>query len=250
MRYLWAAGSWGTVLLLALLLVSTSGCKGPRLLSTDEEIRLGQQAGDEFEQEHGRDRDQRRNAIAARIGSRIAHAARPPDYPYDFRVLADDEVNAVAFPGGRIYFFRGLFETLGYDEDQLAWVAGHEAAHVARKHAVRRIERSLGYELLIQLVFGQDTGGQIAGLVAGLMLQDYGRDNELEADRLGLEFTKAAGYDPTAALAVLDKFAQIQGKDPNRLELLFMTHPGNTTRSDAVKSHLRQRGWSGKYYRP
>jgi len=82
-----------------------------------------------------------------------------------------------------------------------------------------------GYELLIQLVFGQDTGGQIAGLVAGLMLQDYGRDNELEADRLGLEFTKAAGYDPTASLAVLDKFAQIQGKDPNRLELLFMTHP-------------------------
>jgi len=85
MRYLRAAGSGGIVLLLALLLVSTSGCKGPRLLSTDEEIRLGQQAGDEFEQEHGRDRDQRRNAIAARIGSRIAQAARPPDYPYDFR---------------------------------------------------------------------------------------------------------------------------------------------------------------------
>lgn len=236
--------------MLAAVMLNTAGCKGPRLLSHDEEIRLGQQAGDEFEAEYGRDRDQRRNTIANRIGTRIAAAAQPPAYAYDFRVLADDTVNAVAFPGGRIYLYRGLFEALSYDEDQLAWVAGHESAHVSRQHAVRRLERSLGYELLIQLVFGKDTGGQIAGLVAGLMLQDYGRDNELEADRIGLEYAKAAGYDPTAALAVLDKFAQIQGKEPSNLELLFMSHPGNTTRSDAVKNVLRERGWSGKYYRP
>ncbi len=239
------------LLLVALVVLTVAGCKRPqRLLSTDQEIELGREAGDDFEREHGRDRDQRRNEMLQRIEGRIENVAEPPDYPYDFRVLADDAVNAVAFPGGRIYFYRGLFEALAYDEDQLAWVGGHEAVHISRQHACRRIERSLGYELVIQLIFGKDTAGEIAGLVAGLVLQDYGRDNELEADRMGLEYTHAAGYDPTAALAVLEKFSEIQGEDPSDVELLFMTHPGNTTRSDAVKSYLRQRGWSGSYFRP
>ncbi len=242
------------VWLLVLVVVvagCVGGCKRPdRLLSRDEEVRLGQEAGDDFEREHGRDYDQRRNAMLQRIGRRIEQVAEPPDYPYDFRVLADDAVNAVAFPGGRIYFYRGIFQALGYDEAQLAWVAGHEVTHISRQHACRRIEKSLGYELVIQLIFGKDTAGQIAGLVAGLMLQDYGRDNEFEADRMGVEYAHAAGYDPTAALAVLQKFSEMQGEDPSDFELLFMSHPGSTARSDAIKSHLRQRGWRGKYFAP
>ncbi len=237
-------------LLVALVVVSVAGCKGKRLLSKDEEIRLGRQAGDDFEREHGRDWDHRRNGILQRIGQRIENVAEPPDYPYDFSVLADDAVNAVAFPGGRIYFYRGIFNALGYDENQLAWVAGHEVTHISRQHACRRIERSLGYELVIQLIFGKDTAGEIAGVVAALVLQDYGRDKEFEADRIGLEYTQAAGYDPTAALAVLQKFSEIQGKDPSDFALLFMTHPGNTARSDAVERYLRQRGWTGRYSRP
>ncbi len=235
----------------AAVLISLLGCKdGTRLLSTDDEIQLGREAGDDFEQQYGRDRDQRRNTLMQRIASRIEPAAEPPDYPYDFRVLADDAVNAVAFPGGRIYFFKGIFDALNYDEDQLAWVAGHEATHVRRQHASRRLEKALGYELLIQLVFGKDSTGEIAGLVAGLVLQDYGRDNEFEADRMGLQHAYAAGYDPTAALAVLQKFSEIQGKDPSDVEILFMTHPGNTDRSDAVKTYLRKQNWSGQYFHP
>jgi len=157
----------------------------------------------------------------------------------------------VAFPGGRIYFYRGIFEALDYNEDQLAWVAAHEATHVARRHATRRIEKSLGYELLVQLIFGKDTAGKVAGLVSGLMLQDYGRDNEFEADRIGLDYAHAAGYDPTAALGVLETFAELHGnEDPNDFEILFMTHPGNTDRADAVKEHLSDNGWGGAYYKP
>jgi beta-barrel assembly-enhancing protease len=241
---------WACVVVVALVM-AVCGCKGgQRLLSQSDEIQLGREAGDDFEREHGRDHDARRTQLMSRIGSRIEPVCEPPDYPYDFRVMADDAVNAVAFPGGRIYLYRGLFEALAYDEAQLAWVAGHEATHVARRHATRRIEKQLGYELVIQLVFGKDSTGKIAGLAAGLVLQDYGRDNEFEADRLGVDYAQAAGYDPTAAVAVLDKFAELHGKDPNKFEILFMSHPGNTDRRDAVKAHIKAQGWSGRYYRP
>lgn len=227
------------------------GCDGgDRLLSKEQQVELGRDAGNDYEAKIGRDYNDRRNNLLNRIGARIEPAAEPPDFPYDFRVLADDAVNAVAFPGGRIYFYRGMFEALDYKEDQLAWVAGHEVTHVAREHASRRVERQLGYELAIKLVFGDDTGGEIAGLVGNLMLQDYGRDNELEADRMGALYAYRAGYDPTAALAVMEEFRRIQGDDPSDFEILFMSHPGSTERSDSLKDYFRQQGWSGQYFSP
>lgn len=242
-------------LLLAALLAGTvllTGCGGGRLLSKDDEVKLGREAAADFERDNGgRDPDPRRQQLTRDLGSRIAAvASRAPyqDYPYDFRPLANKQVNANAFPGGIIYLWRGLFEELNYDPQQLAWVAGHEAAHVARQHATRRIERALGYELLIQLVLGKDSDQRIASAVAGLTLQEYGREQELEADRVGLDFAAAAGYDPTASLAVIAAFKRLQGKDPNQLELLFETHPGNTTRENAVKAYLQQKGWHGRYY--
>jgi predicted Zn-dependent protease len=236
------------------LLLALAGCGGPQLISMDDEIRMGRQAGAEFEQTSGGlDRDPRRTQLATDIGGRISRvAARPPnaDYPYEFRGLANDQVNANAFPGGLIYLWRGLYQQLSYDPDQLAWVASHEAAHVARQHSVRRIERSLGYELVIELLLGKDSQRQIAGAIAGLTLQGYSRDQEYEADRVGLEFAHDAGYDPTASLAVIGAFKKVQGKDPSQLELLFETHPGNADRENALKSHLQRKGWSGRYYKP
>lgn len=227
------------------------GCgDGGRLISRDEEVRMGREAAVDFERQNGgRDRDPRRASLTSTIGTRVgrvAVAGSYPDYPYEFRVLANNQINANAFPGGIIYMWNGLFNALNYDEDQLAWVAGHEAAHVARQHSVRRIERALGYELIIQLILGNDTAGKVAGAVAGLTLQDYGRDQELEADRVGLAFAHDAGYDPTAALAVIAAFKRTQGSDPSKFELLFATHPGNTTREDGIKAFLQKQGWKGK----
>ena len=244
-------GLWVAVILLTGA-VFLAGCGGGRLISQDQEVKLGREAGADFEKQYGgRDRDPRRNALATQIGSRIAQVASGapyPPYPYEYRVLANKEVNANAFPGGLIYLWRGLYGAVNYDEQELAWVVGHETTHVARQHSVRRMEKALGYDLLIQLVLGNDTGGQIAAAIANLSLQDYGRDQELEADAGGLRFAHDAGYDPTASLAVLEAFKKLQGKDPSKLELLFATHPGNTTREDAVRATLSQEGWRGKYY--
>ena len=236
------------------LAVLLAGCgSNTRLISQDEEIKLGQQAATQFERDNGgRDRDPRRLALATKLGARVARAANSgdyPQYPYEFRVLANDEVNANAFPGGIIYLWDGIYKLLDYNEEQLAWVASHEAAHVARQHSVRRIERQLGYELIIQLLLGTDQAGKIAGAVGGLTLQSYGRDQELEADRIGAVLAREAGYDPTVCLPVLEAFKRVTG-DPNKVELLFSSHPGNTTREDALKAYFRQQGWSGRYFKP
>ena len=247
-------GSAALLSLVVCLAASLAGCGGSaRLLTRDEEIRAGRTAAAQFEaQNGGRDCDTRRNALALTMGARIGGAASAdgnPDYPYECRVLANDEVNANAFPGGIIYLWRGLFPALGYDEAQLAWVVGHEAAHVSRQHAVRRIERALGYELIIQLVLGQDQQNRVAQAMANLTLQDYGPTQEVEADRIGAEFAHNAGYDPTAALAALQAFKSL-GRAADRTELQFATEAGNCTREENLKAYFRKQGWNGKYFRP
>lgn len=237
------------VVFIAFASAVTAGCKG-RLISKSQEIRLGQDAGDDFERKYGRETDPRLITLVSIIGADIERAAEPPDYPYDYRVLADETTNAVAFPGGRIYIFRGMIAALNSNRDKIAWLLAHETTHVARQHAVRRIERQLGYEAIIALIFGKKDSGRIASAVAGLVLLDYGRDNEYEADRTGMLCAHNAGYDPTAAVAVLQTFQEIQGREPNDLEIMFATHPGNQDRINHTKGYIEQMGWRGKYYTP
>ncbi len=236
--------------LVVALLLALVGCKGAHLLSKEDEVKLGRQAGDDFEKKYGLDPDPQLQRLVKSIGARIAEAAKPPDYPYDYRVLRRKEVNANAFPGGRIYIWRGLIDVVHRDRDMLAWVIGHETAHVARRHVTRRLERAIGYEALIEFIFKGKNATQIAGLIAELALRDYGRDQEYEADRWGLKYAHEAGYDPTAAIAVLRIFQKLQKDKPSKFELLFATHPGNDDRINAVKAYLRKQGWSGKYYKP
>ncbi|MBC7288041.1 MAG: M48 family metalloprotease [Armatimonadetes bacterium] len=235
---------------IAFVLLLAAGCKDGHLLSREDEIKLGRQAGDDFERKYGLDPDQSVRALVKNIGARISRAATPPDYPYDYRALNCQEVNANAFPGGRIYVWRGLIDLLQRDEDQLAWVVAHETAHVARRHVTRRLERAIGYEALIAFIFRQENAARIAGVIADLVLRDYGRDQEYEADRWGLKYAHDAGYDPTAAVAVLQKFQQLQGREPSNVEILFETHPGNNARINAVKAYIREQGWRGSYYTP
>lgn len=233
--------------LTALALVC--GCQD-RLISKNQEIQLGQDAGDDFERKQGRDRDPVRNALVNSVGANIERSAEPPDYPYDFRIIASNQPNAAAFPGGRIYIFRGMIKAVGTNRDKIAWILGHESAHVSRQHAVRRIERQLGYEAIIALIFRKKSAGRIASAVGSLVLLDYGRDNEFEADRMGMLYTHNAGYDPTAAIAVLKLFQEIQGREPNDFGIMFATHPGNQDRINHAKGYIEKMGWNGAYYSP
>jgi len=239
----------GGVIVALIALAMTCGCQS-RLISRDQEIQLGRDAGDDFEHKHGRDTNAQRSALVKSIGANLERAAEPPDYSYDYRVLGDDTTNAVAFPGGRIYIFRGMIKELDGNRDKIAWILAHETAHVARQHAVRRIERQLGYEAIIALIFKKESAARIAGAVGSLMLLDYGRDNEFEADRMGMLYAHNAGYDPTAAVAVLELFQEVQGREPNDFEIMFATHPGNKDRINHARGYIEKMGWRGDYYKP
>ena len=239
------------ILALVGLFGALSGCKGKRLISRDEEIRIGRQAGDEFEARYGLDRNSQVRAEINRIGADIARVAQPPNYPYEYPVLADSQTNAVAFPGGRIYIFRGMVEALEGKPDKIAWVLAHETTHVARQHTVRRLERQLGQQIAIELLLGEKRDvAKIAELISDLVVLDYGRDKEYEADRVGMFYAHEAGYDPTAAVAVLETFQEIQGRDPNDLAIMFATHPGNNDRINHAKRYLDNQDWTGRYYTP
>ncbi len=241
------------IVVLAVLLVALgallSGCGGETfLISKNQEIDIGQNAAADYEQQHPVEKNSQRARWLAGIGDRIAAAAQPPEYPYEFSLVAEDVNNAFAYPGGPIYIYEGLIESLGANEDQVAWVCGHEATHVSEQHAIKRIESAIGAQVLIEWALGGDTARNIAGAVTGLALQHYSRDNEYESDRIGCKYAAEAGYDPTAALAVLEKFRELQGEDPSDFEILFHSHPGNNDRADAVKRYLDEKGMTGAYY--
>lgn len=244
--------AWRLMMLLALtaiLGVVLSGCGGETfLIGKGEEVDIGQQAAADFEQEHRVDTTSERARWLANIGQRIAVAAQPPEYPYEFKLVKEDVNNAFALPGGPIYVYEGLIESLGANEDQVAWVCGHEATHVSHQHAIKRIERAVGAQVLLELALGGGAAGDLGGVVAGLAIQNYSRDNEYEADRVGTKYAAEAGYDPTAALPVLQKFRELQGSDPSDLEILFHSHPGNTDRENAVKRFLDSNNLYGRYY--
>ena len=240
----------GVALVVVGLVFTLAGCKPDSILglSMDDEVKLGRQSGDQFEAKYGRCLDRDLNAEVAGIGRRISALARPPDYPYDYRVLNAKEVNANAFPGGRIYVWMGLINRIGRDPDKLAFVIGHETTHVAHRHTARVVERAMGYDLAIQIITGGKNSEKYASAVAGLMLQGFGRQNEYEADQYGVQFAHDAGYDPTAAYAVIHEFQRMSGnKDPNSMELLFDTHPGNNDRLSAIRREIERNGWHGKF---
>ena len=247
------AGAGGWVLLLCgavLAALWLTGCNGDELmgLGVNDQIKLGQQAGDQFESKYGLSRDAGLKRLVSGIGQRVAQVAKPPDYPYDYRVLANDQVNATAFPGGRIYVWTGLAKAVQNNPDQLAFVIGHETAHVALGHTAQAIKRQMGTDIITQVLLGGKDAAKYVGLVGDLVLQGYGRTAEYEADKVGLRFAHAAGYDPTAAYAVIHEFQKLSGdKDPSQVELVFDSHPGNNSRISALQAEIARNGWHGHY---
>jgi len=246
------ARSVGSALCVSIfVLLAGVGCNGGGtwLLSMDDEVQLGRDAAAEFEKTNPVSHSAADTKLVKDTGAAIAAVAKPPNYPYEFRVIGTDTVNAVAFPGGRVYMYRGLLDKLKRDRDMVAWVMAHEVTHVAFRHSAKRIENQVGVQLLTQALLGGGAAGQVAGVVSELMFRDYGRDKELQADHQACVYAHKAGYDPTAGIGVVRVFQSLRdGKDPGKLELLFMTHPGDNTRINQVQAICKRNGYRGKYY--
>lgn len=217
-------------------------------MSPQQEIALGLQAVPEMARQFGGPSpDARAQALVDEVGARlvavIPHEAG--DYQYEFHVLADPQtVNAFALPGGQVFITDALLSRL-VTEGQLAGVLGHEIGHVVGRHSAERMAKAQLTQGLVTAtgVAASDSQGRysaaaIAGIVANFVTLKYGRDDELESDRIGVRFMVDAGYDPNAMIAVMDILAQASGGS-KRAPDFSSTHPSPGRRIDTIKEAIR-----------
>ncbi len=243
------------VLLSSLLLLPgcatnpVTGSSDLVLMSEQQEIALGKQVNQQVLSQYSVYDDLELQNYVQYVGRKVADLSHRSNLNYQFTLLDSKEVNAFALPGGYIFITRGLMAYLN-SEAELAAVLGHEVGHVTARHAVRQHSATtltgLGAALGAAFVpgLGQAAGQQLAGVLSTAMLRGYGREHELESDRLGAEYLGRAGYTPKAMLSVIRalknqelyeiKAAQAEGREPNVYHGLFSTHPDNDTRLQEV----------------
>jgi len=186
---------------------------------------------------------QRLRAIAKRI---IPNTVRwNPDaqqWKWQVNLLRSDEVNAFCMPGGRVAFYTGIIDKLRLTDDEIAAVMGHEIAHALREHGRDRQSKATATGLASQLGgaalsawLGVDVRG--ATNAAGqLLVLKFSRDEEREADLVGLDIAARSGYDPRAGIALWNKMA-VLNQSGAPIELLS-THPGGGERIEQIESHM------------
>ena len=241
---------------LAAFLVLLSGCVRTNfnlatqqqeytLTSTDREVETGRKVARKVEEELPLVADEPMQQRVRTIGERIAAVCDRRELIYHFAVVEDQEVNAFSLPGGWVYLNDGLVKKTGND-DELAGVIAHEIAHITARHAVKRYESGIGMQIvqLATLATRQAAAAQGAGIAMQAAQLAYARDDELEADRLGVKYLKAAGFDPKGMLTFLETLREIDQDKPHYLPRGFvrphyaMTHPYVPDRIRTVKEAI------------
>ncbi len=213
-------------------------------LTERQEIALGLQAVPQMVQQYGGEYpDPQVQRLADEIGARLVEnsAARDTEWAFEFTVLNDTQtINAFALPGGPVFITYALFERL-QTEGQLAGVLGHEIGHVVARHGAERIAQSEltgGLTGAVAVASGDARAAQVAAMIGQLVNMKYGRDDELQSDRLGVRFLAEAGYDPRALIGVMQILAQASGgaAPPE----FFSTHPNPDNRIQQIEAAIQQ----------
>lgn len=215
-------------------------------LTVEDEIAIGLQAAPEMIQQHlGESRDWRgrRNVetIVARLLNSLYQKVQRDggEIPYQFQahLLADPRtVNAFALPGGQVFITEALYQRL-QNEAQLAGVLGHEIGHVIERHGAQRIAKDQLFQGIVGaagVAGGSQSTADMAQLVTQLTQMKYGRQDELEADRWGVELMTMAGFDPAEMLTVMDILEQSSGGAGGGPEFMS-THPKPANRREYIR---------------
>jgi len=218
-------------------------------ITVEQEIALGLQAEPQMADEiGGLDPDESAQAIVDQIGNSVVQSspARQTPYEYDFHLLEDPQtINAFALPGGQIFITRALFDRLE-TEGELAGVLGHEIGHVVARHSAEHIAKAQLTEGLTGAAVlatydpnnpASANSAQIAALIGQLINLKFGRDDELEADALGVCFMNDTGYDPNEMVNVMQILeAASQGNAPPEF---FSTHPSPQNRIARIQEAIQ-----------
>lgn len=248
----WKALAAGCALL--ALLAGTApapvAAQGFSLMSPEQEQKIGDEEHPKVLAEYGGAYDDPRiSGYVAEVAGRIAHVSDTPNAKFRVTVLNSPVVNAFALPGGYVYFTRGLL-ALANNEAELAGVIGHEIGHVTARHTAGRYSRGVMAQLgvaALDLLFQNSMASQLAQAGGALYLQSYSRDQEYQADLIGIKLLTRAGYAPQAQahfLASLGSYAalenRIAGKEGAERRVDFMaSHPRT---ADRVERAIKEAG--------
>jgi len=205
------------------------GLWGRMAAGTESEVKLGRQLAAQVEREAKFVDDPIITEYVNRVGQNIVLHS-DAKIPFTIRVIDSDEVNAFALPGGFFFVNKGLLLAAD-NEAELAGVMAHEIAHVAARHAMEneRKMQVIDYGLLAGVLLGGGVIGNVlynaGGLIEGLSFLKFTRGAEEEADKLGVQYMWAAGYDPNAMATMFEKLEAKNKKKPGTIAKLFATHP-------------------------
>lgn len=240
----------------ALLLLVASGCvrssfnlatqqEEYTITSTEKEVEVGRKLARRVEQELSLVNDASLQERVRTIGDRLVAVCDRKELVYRFAVVEDEDVNAFSLPGGYVFLNDGLIKHVATD-DELAGVIAHEVAHIAARHAVKRYESDLGSQIVQLATLATGRGEAIRGVGVAMRAAQlaYARQDELEADRLGVKYMQAAGFDPKAILTFLQKLRELDRDNTRYLPRgvvrpqYALTHPYVPDRMRAVKEAL------------
>jgi len=213
------------------------------LVSEDQEIQIDRQRSPfQLSADYGTVQDAALARYVDRTGKRMVAHTHRTQMPYNFQVVNATYVNAYAFPGGTIACTRGILLSLD-NEAELAALLGHELGHVNARHTAEQLSKGMLTQTIVgglSAVAGAAGSGygqlasELGQIGAGALLASYSRDNERQADALGMQYMVRSGYSSDGMVGLMDMLNGLGKRKPSAIELMFATHPMSEERYQTV----------------
>ncbi|NOY22310.1 MAG: M48 family metalloprotease [Acidobacteria bacterium] len=246
-EFLWITGIAGTAFAVGCMVNPVTGKQQLMLVSREQEIALDRESSPhQFSADYGPVQDTALNQYVSKVGLNVAAHSHRPDMPYSFRCVNACYANAYAFPGGSIATTRGLLVNLN-NEAELAALLGHEIGHVNARHTAQQMTKKmmLGIALAIGTVVVAEKNKKYAPLAAGLgavgagaLLAHYSRNDERQADQLGMKYMVRSGYNPEGMVQLMEVLQSMSKRKPGFFEQMFASHPMSSERFVTAKSRV------------
>ncbi|MFP4071575.1 MAG: M48 family metallopeptidase [Desulfovibrionales bacterium] len=214
------------------------------LVPEEQAAAMGEQAAEQILQQERKSTNQDYVAMVERVGQRIVSVTEQTPYTWQFHTIAGDQANAFALPGGYVFIYEGIFKYAD-SEAKLATVIAHEIAHVLVDHGSERMSMQLLSQLgetaaKTALSIQSPTATQAFDVAYGLasnvgVILPYSRQQELEADKVGLVLMAKAGYDPRAAIDFWQAMSSEKGAEP---PVFLSTHPTGAQRIEQIRQFM------------
>ena len=226
---------------------------GFNLFSPEQDVEIGRKSSGQAERQIPMLRDARVDNYLNALGHRLAGHAPGANYPYQYKCVNDEAINAFALPGGFVYINRGVIE-LADNEAQLAGVMAHETSHVALRHGTNQVSKAYLAQAPLSIlggILGSSSIGSVltqVGVGFGLnsLFLKYSRTDETQADVLGTQILYDTGYDPRAMAQFFEK---LEAMNKSRPVEFFSDHPSPEHRYDRVQEEVEKLGGPPPHYK-